>query len=57
MAKGIFTHLANEDMLDEIALPNTDNSNINNLIWVAFIVMNTLSILGLNRFIMQIIYF
>ena len=28
MAKGIFTHLANEDMLDEIALPNTDNSNI-----------------------------
>ena len=36
---------------------NMDNSNINNLIWVAFIVMNTLSILGLNRFIMQIIYF
>ena len=28
MAKGIFTHLANEDMLDEIVLPNTDNNDI-----------------------------
>lgn len=41
----------------KVASINTDNSNINNLIWLAFIVMNTLSILGLNRFIMQIIYF
>ena len=33
-----------------------ENKDTNNLIWIGFIVVNALSILGLNRFIMQIIY-
>lgn len=33
-----------------------ENKDTNNLIWVGFIVLNSLSILGLNRFIIQIIY-
>ncbi|MDX4037700.1 hypothetical protein [Aliarcobacter skirrowii] len=33
-----------------------ENKDTNNLIWIGFIVVNALSILGLNRFIIQIIY-
>lgn len=33
-----------------------ENKDTNNLIWIGFIVLNALSILGLNRFIIQIIY-
>lgn len=32
------------------------NKDINNLIWIGFIILNALAILGLNRFILQIIY-
>lgn len=42
--------------ITKIASINVTSSDINNLIWVVFIIMNTLSILGLNRFIIQIIY-
>ncbi|OCL83645.1 hypothetical protein [Arcobacter porcinus] len=35
---------------------NIENSDVKNLIWIGFIISNAFSILGLNRFIIQIIY-